>query len=359
MAGVLVDDVAVEPRHRAHRRPRLRVDGRILDGEPVVDLVGADAAVPLDRLRVPRRREPVHGLVAEVGGLDHQGVAVPVGARVPVPLADAVVEPRAPVDGDDAHVVDVLDPDRDVGRRLQYLVGVVVAGRDRRHPVVGDAPVPVAAVEPRVGGVVAQVGAPRRLRLDRLGPGRQPAVRRVDDERRPHVRTHPAAVEPQRVVRPHAPRRGFPVEGDGEVPLGRLLGREELLVGHRLRPLERRQRRVRPGAHQVRVAPRGPKLVLSGRLARGRRRQQQRRRHRRERRNSSPAHLEPPGLGVRGIYLSCRPARPSATRAAPARGRRSSRTSAARARGRGRSSRSSWHAGTRRRRPAARRRPRR
>src|SRR5438876_8466044 len=58
VTGVLIDDVVGKARHGQRNAPGLRIRGRILDCEPVVDLVGGDARKALDGAqRLARRWE--------------------------------------------------------------------------------------------------------------------------------------------------------------------------------------------------------------------------------------------------------------------------------------------------------------
>ena len=209
-----------------------------------------------------------------------------------------------PVDRDDAHVVDVLDADRHGVRRLEDLVGVVVARRDRRHAVVGDAAVPVAPVEMRVGRMLRPIGPLGLGRRRGLRGDGQAPVRRIDDERRPQIGTHPAAVEPEGVVRAHAARRRLAILGHLEVPRRGLLLGVVRAVAETRRPLQRRQRGVRPGALQIRIAPRRQRLAVGLRLGNGRRRQQRDRdRDGDSRREGSIAH---PKTSFRPAFQSLR-----------------------------------------------------
>ena len=154
------------------------------------------------------------------------------------------------------------------------------------------------------------VGAALRRGLYRgLGHGRQPAVGRVDDERRPLVGGQlDAPLVPELVVGEHAPFRARPVAGGA--PLGveevavqahalRRLERGRLLRVQPLAPLEpggaleRRQGAEREGAGHVRLAVRGPHRHRAvSRLRRGRRRREcDRDGQHDERRHILPEHL--------------------------------------------------------------------
>ena len=101
-----------------------------------------------------------------------------------MPLADAVGDVRSLVERDDPRVVDHLGVDDQVLGALQDVVIAVVAGKEARH-AERDAPFAQTTVRPRVGGVIRQT---RELASQSLFGGRrhggQPAVGRIDDERR-------------------------------------------------------------------------------------------------------------------------------------------------------------------------------
>ena len=76
------------------------------------------------RRRFAGRAAVVH-IPLEVGGLDHQRVAVPVAARIPQILAESGRQVRAPVERDDAGIVHHLHQDGDRTGRLDDLVVAV------------------------------------------------------------------------------------------------------------------------------------------------------------------------------------------------------------------------------------------
>ena len=207
-------------------------------------------------------REPERGPWAVVRRLDDQRVAFPVPARIAVPLTDGLRQVRTPIERDDAHVVDVLVENRDAPGRLEDLVRVVVARRQRRHAVVDDAALLQRPVFPRIVRVRAlrflvEGQPPAALRRQRG----KPAVGRVDDERRPPNRL--AAVVPVRVVGARQIRIRPAVTAIG-VRSGALVERRDLfaaqdfLAGLPVGTFERRDRRVRPLALKIRLAPRRP-----------------------------------------------------------------------------------------------------
>ena len=217
------------------------------------------------------------------------------------------------VERDDADVVHHLVQDRDVTGRLEDHHVVVVGARAHRRTGVEthDAAVGQAAVLVGVVPVLLLVGAPLRRGLDgRLGPWRQPAVGRIDDERCPLVGSElDAALVPELVVRQH-PAFGSravarrPLLGIEEVavqtrPFGRLesrrLLRRELLDALELPgPLERRQGAEREDPGDVRLSVRRPHRhrTAGGRLRdRRRRRERDRDGQHDERRKVFPEHL--------------------------------------------------------------------
>ena len=271
----------------------------VVDGELVVDGAGVDPRETLgdgDGVVVPAVRHAQQDGVAahrrrvrlgapQVGGLDDQGVAFPAPPRVAVPLANACRQMPAPVDGDDPEVVDHLDVDGDVARRLHdHEVVVVGAGQHRRAGRPHQAAVVQLEVLPRVERPFdGERGVVRHLAVGGLRrPRRQPARRGVGDQGRPAGRPR-APVEPEVVVAADvAPGHGPARRGDQEILVAlhpglllrrHLLGGQELLVAQRLRAFERRRRLVGVGALQVRIAPRRPGRVLGG----GRRRREQKR----------------------------------------------------------------------------------
>ena len=133
------------------------------------------------------------------------------------------------------------------------------------------------------------LGLRRRLRGDGQAP-----VRRIDDQRRPQIGAHPAAVEPERVVGTDAPRRRLAILGHFEVARGGLLLGVVSALAEIGRPLKRRERGVRPGALQIGIAPRRQRLAVRLGLSHGRHRQQHGHGRNNERhREGSAAHLGP------------------------------------------------------------------
>ncbi len=281
MARVLVHAVIGLLLERQRHRPRPRPRARVVDRRLVADGVGVEARQPLGDFQpagggrvVAVQRQPHLGV--EVGGLDHQRVALEAPARVAHPLRDLRIQPRPPVERDHPRLVDHLVLNDDVAGELEDLRAHVVAGGQHRgEQAARDAPV----VGPEVGeglermlrhdvGEVVPVGAAHDVLalLALRGHRRQPAVGGIDDERRLALR-QPALTPMRRRARAHAAARR--AAGDHGFGIGfglraaRVLTRGELFVGERVaraergRPLERRALHLvaRPDALQVRVAP--------------------------------------------------------------------------------------------------------
>ena len=110
--------------------------------------------------------------VAQVGGLDDEGVAFPMAARIAQPLLDPAVDVRAAVHRNDARVVNHLHQDHDVAGRLKDLVVVIVEARHHRAgQAAGDAAFVGAAILGRIGR--ADLSGLGQLRRELLCLGRQ------------------------------------------------------------------------------------------------------------------------------------------------------------------------------------------
>ena len=288
MARVLVDR-AVQHRHRHRRRPGAGPDRGIRDGHLVVDGVGVRAGEPFHHVEMlaPRghRADAVRDLAGEVAALDDQRVPVPVAARVAHPLLDRRIRMRAAVQRDDARVVDHLDHDHDVLRRLEDLVVVVVEPR-RHRPRHAARDAAVVGVELEVGvearaadGAVGALRGALQLLLDRRRP-RQPAVRRIHDERgrlRQLALLQPVVVvEADRVA-----ARAVVAQARLGIAQRPLLVGQLRLAGQVRGTLQGRRGLVRPHALQVRMAP-GRHGSGLRRLSGGRRGQEQRRNDQRQ-----------------------------------------------------------------------------
>ena len=212
-----------------------------------------------------------------------------------------------PFERHDAHVVVHLEQQDDRVGRLEDLDVVVVAARQHRRsraepqqaalgdPALLGAGRPVAA-DPDADRLPVP-GETRLLARFRLGRQRRdPAVRRIDDQRRLRQRRRTRAIRPDGLA--VAARRSRRRREVARQRLGvqllrqrrRLLVGQRVAVGEILRPLERRERPVVPHPAEVRVAPRRARR-LRLRLGRGRRKQRQRRDERRQEQRSRQGSL--------------------------------------------------------------------
>ena len=130
-----------------------------------------------------------HEIVAgrEVGGVDDQRLPFPSSARVTFPQADGRRKVRAAVQADDPRFVHRLEEQHDVRRRLDDLVeakgsGAGIGAAQPRHPV-GQAPFDMGEIfRPLEWPPANRVG--RQLSPLRFGGQRRdPAIRRIDDQR--------------------------------------------------------------------------------------------------------------------------------------------------------------------------------
>ena len=314
VARVLEDLVRRIAVQRNRDRPRPRIHVRILDRDLVGNRVRVGAREAFDQAQRAAVRDAPDAcrrgvgrdpsLVVEVRRLDDQRVAVPAAPRISRPRADARVEVRSSVDGNDPRLMDHLVDNRHVSRRLHNLVGVVVAGRKHSARTARDAAIPRAHQLVRV--FVGQIAIPRglRLRLERYAP-----VRRIGHQRStPGADDFRARVEPDVVIAADVARLRMAVVLFA--PLGglaferrRFLPRQERFVGQRARPLEGRDRRVGPHALEVGCAVRRPRQSprlrrrgggrprLTGDRHRRERSHHHRRRQRAARRQPSMAHV--------------------------------------------------------------------
>ena len=184
--------------------------------------------------------------VVEPLGLDDQRVALPAAAAVAQPLAHAVGHMRAVVERNDARLVDHLQQQHHVVRRLEDLVVRVVDVRNHGDGQrAGDAALPRVAIEPRIGlaASLARVLAVDQPPLRRRQQRRDATVGRVDDQRL-------------------AVGLGDLLDPPGAGPARRLddrrLGQLAALDLRAGAPLERRLVRVVPDSAKVRSAPGRP-----------------------------------------------------------------------------------------------------
>src|SRR5260221_13462216 len=112
---------------RDYKRPRTHPCGRIFDGYRVFQPIFAYAFEPFDQVQVLMRALKV-SLMREVRDVDHQRVALPPAARIPLPEPDARRQVLAAVDRNRADETRPLPPvnrDADLPRRLHDpIVGV-------------------------------------------------------------------------------------------------------------------------------------------------------------------------------------------------------------------------------------------
>src|SRR5207244_4621329 len=118
-------DLAVSQLRRSHGCPGFRPRRRIVDRDFVVDSVRADACKTFDGGQV-LVRSPKVTLGRVIGCVDDQSVALPVTDRVTEPLPDVLPDMRAPIQRDDASVMDGLHENGDIVATLEDLEVAVV-----------------------------------------------------------------------------------------------------------------------------------------------------------------------------------------------------------------------------------------
>ena len=129
-------------------------------------------------------RSPEITLGRVIGRIDDKGVILPVANGVTQPLPDALPNMRAPIQRDDASVVDGLHENRDVVAGLEDLEVAVVRRLDPWRPEC-DAALGQASVFRTVSAALRPVhlrAGPLFLRLGRQR--RKPSIRRVGNQRR-------------------------------------------------------------------------------------------------------------------------------------------------------------------------------
>src|SRR6266702_7417401 len=99
--------------HRNLHGPRLRKRRRIVDGKLIEERIRIEAPEAFDEAHVLAGASESR-LVGEIRRLEDQGIALPMAARVPLPLADMLWQMRTPVDGDDTGLMSHLDENHDV-----------------------------------------------------------------------------------------------------------------------------------------------------------------------------------------------------------------------------------------------------
>src|SRR2546422_5107297 len=183
MAGVF-EYPALGFRHGNLYGPRLCKCRRILDCELVEKRIRIHAPETFDETHV-LARSPESRLVREIRGLDNQGLAFPMAARVSLPQPDILWKMRTAIEGDDTGFMAHLDENRDVSRPL-YDLSIVVIGRGEYwrpgalhdETTFGQRPI-LRAVEFMSPVLRRALGLsfPRRR-----CQGRNPSVRRIDDQ---------------------------------------------------------------------------------------------------------------------------------------------------------------------------------
>src|SRR5687767_10254368 len=96
--------------------------------------MGADPREALDNMQRIAGDDPrVEGAVPEIRRLDDQRIALPATARISHPQPNVLADMWAAVQGNEAHVADLLVEDRDIARSLHDLVVHVAEGRKHRQ----------------------------------------------------------------------------------------------------------------------------------------------------------------------------------------------------------------------------------
>src|SRR3989442_5526531 len=142
---------------------------RVGEGDFVVDRIRRDTGEAFDDMQVFRRSQKVV-LEGEVRGVDDQRCAVPSAPRVSAQPGDTPGKMRAPVQGNDARVVERLHQEHDVSGRLQDLKVTVEgiaarAGTDSRYPRSDATDVVVEILRTRCSDVPCRRGGPSLPRL--------------------------------------------------------------------------------------------------------------------------------------------------------------------------------------------------
>ena len=159
---------------------------------------------------------------------------------------------------DDTYLVDHLDQDGHVVWCLKDLEVVVVAAGQPRHAhryaTLPEVTILVAAgVETLNARDSTDIGAPLALRC----PGREPAIRGIDDQR--GLRGRPASRIPETVVAAGAPLRGRAVDltpGEAGLQRGHFLVGENLSLAQLTGSFQGCRDNVRPDPPKVRSAVR-------------------------------------------------------------------------------------------------------
>ncbi len=192
VASVLEHAIVVVTLQRKRRLPRFGQNDRILDRDLVVDRVRCRPCEPLDDAQVAARRDRLAAgsddqhrrFAVEVAGLDDERVTLEMPARVAEPLDDLARERRPAVEGHDARLVDELETNCDVARRLHDLDAAVVHEREHRcGQATRDAAVERVEVRDLVERNVGPAARHRRGATFAFGrQRRKAAVRRFHDQ---------------------------------------------------------------------------------------------------------------------------------------------------------------------------------
>src|SRR5213594_3324486 len=120
--------------YRNFSRPGLGPHPRIFHRELVKNRVLIHTCDPFNHVQILRSRE--WSPICEIGGVNHQSVALPAADRVAHPLADILWQMRTPVEANDAGIVDFLGFDEYISGTLCDPEIAVVARRQQRRSYV-------------------------------------------------------------------------------------------------------------------------------------------------------------------------------------------------------------------------------
>src|SRR5262245_40174768 len=172
-------------------RPGSAPHGWIVDREAVLDHIVGHAREPLDDAQVlARPRERI--LAVEVCGFYDERLALPAAARDPNPLTDRCRRLWAPVEGNNASVVDHRGENHDVPGSLHDLIIAVVPGvHHRRSRATHDEAAIIEFVGlgriPAATELLASLFPLGGSLFSFVGQWRDSAVRWIEDQRRPQT----------------------------------------------------------------------------------------------------------------------------------------------------------------------------
>src|SRR5215211_5353123 len=165
----LVEQTA-QSKYRHFRAPRHGPGRRILDSECVADHRVADAREPLDHVEVGAGAAKF-ALLAEVRGLDDQGVAFPVAAGIALPEADRIRKTGSAIERDDSKAAAEFGVNEDRVRCLHELeIAVVDRARQHRRALNGK---PQTALRER--SLFRRIRELEAWPISRVAPGHAPA----------------------------------------------------------------------------------------------------------------------------------------------------------------------------------------